>query len=108
MGSVLDRLAPPPPPAPRPTTPPDAATLPPLQLPPSVNAAADGPAQQPSANERERAKAATDGEAASVKEAAAEEAAEAAVNALRMRSSKRTRSYNPAQAVEKRPRIESA
>ena len=55
-----------------------------------------------------RAKAATDGEAASVKETAAEEAAEAAVNALRMRSSKRTRSYNPAQAVEKRPRIESA
>ena len=108
MGSVLDRLRPPPPPPPRPATPPDASTLPPLQLPPSVDLAADGPAQKPSANERERAKAATDGEGASAKEAAAEEAAEAAVNALRMRSGKRTRSYNPAEAVEKRPRIESA
>lgn len=118
MGAFLDRLQSPPPPPPplQPAMAPDASALVPLELPPAFVAekqqqivAHAVAVESASKNVGEAAKVALDKAASATDKAKAAAAkADAAVNAMRQGSTKRTRSYNPAEAVEKRPRIESA
>ncbi len=106
MGAFLDRLQSPPPPPPplQPAMPP--AFVPEKQQQIVAHAVA---VESASKNVGTAAKVALDKAArATDKAKAAAAKADAAVNALRQGSTKRTRSYNPADAVEKRPRIESA